>query len=171
MRVKLDLKEIERKANYAAFQDGLMEIFMGLFLVFFGVALVTNVVVTVVLVLVTVFFANPAIERLKRRCIYPCGLCQAARRPTNHRQRHRYRSGNHGGGAAGCDGRLDGGPGTGNRGRLLPDLHIAARNWIYAGDRPLLVGAGLWPYARLCVGSALRPGRPSHARVWDRLRV
>ena len=47
MRIKLDLKEIERKANYAAFQDGLMEIFMGLFLVFSGVVLVTNVVVTV----------------------------------------------------------------------------------------------------------------------------
>ena len=36
MSTMIDLKQIERRANYAAFQDGLMEIAMGLFQFFFG---------------------------------------------------------------------------------------------------------------------------------------
>ena len=71
MTTKLNLKDIERRANYAAFQDGLMEIFMGLFLFFFGGALTTNPAVGTVFVVVTIFFANRLIERIKRRYIYP----------------------------------------------------------------------------------------------------
>ena len=71
MSIKIDLKEIERRANYAAYQDGLMEIFMGLFLVFFGGALLTNANLVILLLAVTVFGVWPLIERLKRRYIYP----------------------------------------------------------------------------------------------------
>jgi len=34
MLSKIDLSEIQRRANYAAYQDGLAEIFMGVFLLF-----------------------------------------------------------------------------------------------------------------------------------------
>lgn len=72
MSLKLDLKEIERRANYAAFQDGLTEIFMGLFLFFYGGTLVTDTLpVGIVIILVTVFFAKGTIERIKKRYIYP----------------------------------------------------------------------------------------------------
>ena len=71
MNIKLNLKDIERRANYAAFQDGLMEIFMGLFLFFFGGALTTNPAVGTIFIVVTIFFARPLIERIKKRYIYP----------------------------------------------------------------------------------------------------
>jgi hypothetical protein len=70
--IKIDLKEIERRANYAAFQDGLTEIFMGLFLFFYGGTLATKTLpLGVVFIVVTVFFAKPLIERVKKRYIYP----------------------------------------------------------------------------------------------------
>jgi hypothetical protein len=71
MSIKLDLKEIERRANYAAYQDGLMEIFMGLFLVIFGGALMTNVKLGVPFIVLVIFFGWPLIERIKKRYIYP----------------------------------------------------------------------------------------------------
>ena len=71
MNIQLDLKEIERRANYAAFQDGLMEIALGLFLVVFGGALMTNIAIVVPFIVLVVFFANPLIERIKKRFIYP----------------------------------------------------------------------------------------------------
>ena len=72
MSTSFDLKEIERRANYAAFQDGLTEIFMGLFLFFYGGALATDaLVVGFIFILVTVFFAKPLIEQIKKRYIYP----------------------------------------------------------------------------------------------------
>jgi hypothetical protein len=72
MNLKLDLKEIERRANHAAFQDGLTEIFMGLFLFFYGGTLATDTLALgVVFIVVTVFFAKPLIELIKKRYIYP----------------------------------------------------------------------------------------------------
>lgn len=71
MSIKLDLEEIERRANYAAFQDGLTEIFMGLFLVFFGGALVGNFAIGMPFAVLVIFFANPLLERIKKRYIYP----------------------------------------------------------------------------------------------------
>ena len=71
MATKIDLKEIERKANYAAFQDGLMEIFLGLFLLIFGGALMTNIAIGVPFIVLTIFFANPLLELIKKRYIYP----------------------------------------------------------------------------------------------------
>jgi len=69
---KIDLKEIERKANYAAFQDGLMEIFMGLFLIFFGGGMATKATsIQIVAIIFTIFFANPILKRVKKRFIYP----------------------------------------------------------------------------------------------------
>ena len=70
MTVKIDLKEIERRANYAAFQDGLIEIFMGLFLVFFGGAMATKATI-VPFIVFAIFFANPILKRIKERHIYP----------------------------------------------------------------------------------------------------
>ena len=68
----VDLKEIQKRANYAAYQDGLMEIFMGLFLFFFGGALATDTLpVGFVFVLFVIFFGGRSIERIKQRYIYP----------------------------------------------------------------------------------------------------
>lgn len=67
-----DLKEIEKRANYAAFQDGLMEIAMGLLLFFWGGALVTDAkYLALVFGVLAVFFGKQAIERIKQRFIYP----------------------------------------------------------------------------------------------------
>jgi hypothetical protein len=71
MSLKIDLKEIKRRANHAAFQDGLMEIFMGLFLFFFGGAMATSAGAGVPFIVFAIFFANPLIERIKVRYIYP----------------------------------------------------------------------------------------------------
>lgn len=72
MSIKLDLKEIERRANYAAFQDGLTEIFMGLFLFFYGGALSTDMLpLGIVFIFVAVFLSKPINERIKKRYIYP----------------------------------------------------------------------------------------------------
>ena len=70
MSVEIDLKEIERRANYATFQDGLMEIFMGLFLIFFGGAMATRGTI-VPFVVFAILFANPILKRVKERYIYP----------------------------------------------------------------------------------------------------
>jgi hypothetical protein len=72
MSVNLDLKDIERRANYAAFQDGLTEIFMGLFLVFYGGTLATDTLpLGLVIILVTVFLGKGSMEGIKKRYIYP----------------------------------------------------------------------------------------------------
>jgi len=72
MTATIDIKEIERRANYAAFQDGLMEIIMGLFLFFYGGTLATNALpLGIVIIVVTVFFGKRAIEHIKQRYIYP----------------------------------------------------------------------------------------------------
>jgi hypothetical protein len=72
MSVTVDLKEIQRKANYAAYQDGLMEIAMGLFLFFYGGTLATDTLpLGIVFIVIAVFFAKPIIERVKMRYIYP----------------------------------------------------------------------------------------------------
>ena len=72
MTTPIDLKEIEKRANYAAYQDGLMEIAMGLFLFFYGGALATDSVsVAIVFIIVTVFFGKRSFERIKQRYIYP----------------------------------------------------------------------------------------------------
>jgi hypothetical protein len=70
MTAKIDLKEIERRANYAAFQDGLMEILMGLVLIFFGGAMASKGTLTPFIVFV-IFFANPVLKRVKERYIFP----------------------------------------------------------------------------------------------------
>ena len=71
MSTKLDLKEIEQRANYAAYQDGLMEIFMGMFLVIFGGALATNVGIAMPFIAFVILFAKPLMEGIKKRYIYP----------------------------------------------------------------------------------------------------
>ncbi len=72
MAIQFDLKEIERRANHAAFQDGLTEIFMGLFLFFYGGSLASDTLPAgVIFIIFAVFFAKPTIERIKQRYIYP----------------------------------------------------------------------------------------------------
>jgi hypothetical protein len=72
MSAVIDLKEIEKRANYAAYQDGLMEIFMGLFLFLYGGALATSSPpLGFVFIVLTVIFGKKSIERLKQRFIYP----------------------------------------------------------------------------------------------------
>jgi len=72
MNIQLNLKEIEKKANYAAYQDGLMEISMGLFLFFYGGTLATGTLpLGIVFIIMAIFFAKPLIERVKKHYIYP----------------------------------------------------------------------------------------------------
>jgi hypothetical protein len=71
MFAEFDLDEIKKRANAAALQDGLMEVFMGLFLVFFGGSMTTNVAVGIPFIVLAIFFTNPMIERIKVRYIYP----------------------------------------------------------------------------------------------------
>jgi len=72
MSVKLDLKEIERRANYAAYQDGLTEILMGLFLFFYGGSLAADILpIGFVFIILAVFFSKPLTEGIKKRYIYP----------------------------------------------------------------------------------------------------
>ena len=70
MSANINIKEIERKATFAAFQDGLMEIFLGAFLFFFGGTLATNGTMAPFIVC-AIIFANPALKRIKARYIYP----------------------------------------------------------------------------------------------------
>jgi hypothetical protein len=42
MSVEINLKEVERRANFAAFQDGLMEIFMGVITLTTGTIMFTR---------------------------------------------------------------------------------------------------------------------------------
>lgn len=72
MSINIDLNEIERRANYAAYQDGLMEIFMGLFLISFGGGMATGSKgIPITTALFTIFFVNPVWKRIKERHIYP----------------------------------------------------------------------------------------------------
>jgi len=71
MAQKLDLKEIERRAEQSVFQDGLMEIMMGGFLLVFGASLATSMGLTLFISLLVIFLGNPVLERLKKRYIYP----------------------------------------------------------------------------------------------------
>lgn len=72
MRMQFDLKEIERRANHAAFQDGLMEIILGLFLICYGGALATDVLpIGLIFILLAVFLGKRIIEGVKVRYIYP----------------------------------------------------------------------------------------------------
>jgi hypothetical protein len=70
MTTIIDIKEIERKANFAAFQDGLMEIFLGIFLFFFG-GIMTIYSGMAGLIVCAVIFAKPAYKRIKEKYIYP----------------------------------------------------------------------------------------------------
>jgi len=70
MSLELDLKEIQRRANYAAYQDGLAEIFMGVFLLFIAGAMESKSTI-IPFSVIAVFFANPLLERIKKGVIYP----------------------------------------------------------------------------------------------------
>ncbi len=67
---KIDLSEIQRRANYAAYQDGLVEIFMGVFLLFIAGAMQSKTAI-IPFAVITVFFAKPLLEHIKKRFIYP----------------------------------------------------------------------------------------------------
>ncbi len=72
MSTKIDLKEIERRANYAVFQDGLMEVALGLFLFLWGGIMATHIVpLGMLIVILTILFARPVLERVKQHLIYP----------------------------------------------------------------------------------------------------
>ena len=72
MTTKLNFNEIKKRANHAAFQDGLTEILMGLFLFFYGGALATNSLSAgVVFIIAVIFTGKPVIERIKKHYIYP----------------------------------------------------------------------------------------------------
>jgi len=70
MLSKIDLSEIQRRANYAAYQDGLAEIFMGVFLLFIAGAMESKTTI-IPFAVITVFFAKPLLERIKKQVIYP----------------------------------------------------------------------------------------------------
>ena len=72
MSTVIDLKEIEKRAKYAAYQDGLMEIASGLLLIFLGGALASDTIsLLIVFAVLIIFFGNRVIEWFKKRFIYP----------------------------------------------------------------------------------------------------
>lgn len=70
MSLNIDIKEVERKANHTAFQDGLIDIFLGVFLIFFGGSMATKASIAPFAALV-IFLAIPMLKRVKERYIYP----------------------------------------------------------------------------------------------------
>lgn len=64
------LNEIERKVRTAAFQDGLMEIMIGVYMLVMGVILSTSASLIPISFLLVLFFI-PLYERLKERVMYP----------------------------------------------------------------------------------------------------
>jgi len=70
MSEKLDLKDIERRVHHSAYQDGLLEIFLGGYLLLVGGVLVAEPELTPFSVFL-VFLLKPLFERAKNRYIYP----------------------------------------------------------------------------------------------------
>ena len=70
MSQELDLKEIERRVQHTAYQDGLLELFLGGFLVVFALLFLRTPRMAGFSVLV-VFVIWPLFERMKQRYIYP----------------------------------------------------------------------------------------------------
>ena len=70
MSYQINLKEIEKRAHHAVFQDGVMEILMGFVLIFFGGAINSPGTMAPFIVF-AIFFASPILERVKKRFIYP----------------------------------------------------------------------------------------------------
>jgi len=67
---ELDLNEIKQRVQHAAYQDGLLEMFLGGFLVLFAVLFLSSPGLSGFSVLVILVF-NPLFERMKQRYIYP----------------------------------------------------------------------------------------------------
>jgi hypothetical protein len=67
---ELDLNEIKRRVQHAAYQDGLLEMFLGSFLMVFAVLFLSKPALSAFSVLVTLAF-KPLFERMKQRYIYP----------------------------------------------------------------------------------------------------
>lgn len=64
------INEIERRVQRSVYQDGLVEVFAGLFLVIFGTLFQVDVKLSGISVLL-IFVFYPALERIKQRWIYP----------------------------------------------------------------------------------------------------
>ena len=67
---QIDIKEIEKRVQFAALQDGVMEIILGLFLILFGGALIAKMTISPFAVF-AIFFLVPIYKRIKQRYIYP----------------------------------------------------------------------------------------------------
>lgn len=66
----LDLKEIERRVQRSAYQDGLLEIFLGSFLLLLGVLFTISPIIVAFSAFLA-FLIKPLFERVKKRYIYP----------------------------------------------------------------------------------------------------
>ncbi|MGD8604555.1 MAG: hypothetical protein PVF49_08280, partial [Anaerolineales bacterium] len=64
------LNEIERRVLQSVYQDGLVEVFAGLFLIVFGTIFQANAKLSGFSVLL-IFAIYPVLERIKQRWIYP----------------------------------------------------------------------------------------------------
>jgi len=71
MSQNLDLKEIERRVEQSVFQDGLMEIMLGIFLLVVSASFATSAISIPFISMFTIFLGKPILERLKKRYIYP----------------------------------------------------------------------------------------------------
>jgi hypothetical protein len=65
-----DLKEIERRVQHSAYQDGLLEVFLGGYLLLVGASLASQLHLAPLTALLG-FLLNPIFERAKKRYIYP----------------------------------------------------------------------------------------------------
>ncbi len=71
MSHNIDLQEIERKAQQSFYQDGLLEAFLGFFLLIFGAIFDSPMRGLAGLSVLIVLLFKPAMERIKKRHIYP----------------------------------------------------------------------------------------------------
>lgn len=68
---QVDLKEIERRLYRASLQDGLAELFAGIYLIVAGLAMAVNIVFVAALIVFGIPWMKRSTESLKRRYTYP----------------------------------------------------------------------------------------------------
>ena len=71
MSQKLDLKEVERNLYQATLQDGLTEVYMGVYLALIGLAFSTSIIIVGGLVVFMPLWAKQVIKPIKKRWVYP----------------------------------------------------------------------------------------------------
>ena len=163
MSTNMDLKEIERRANYAVFQDGLTEIILGLFLVLYGGALtVENISLVPDRTACSISGQTGHRTHQDQTHLSPHRLCQTALRTKIDRQWHCRHCNCLGGRAHRRYGTLHHDWRVGAGHELLPQIYRSPCKRLSDGNWANLDGPEIRPEARLCLGRAVCPQRVRH---------